>query len=145
MSVDLGQTPRGGYLPAGHEPCRVMNLRERPGALRRGLARHDDDLDVVELRRGFRGRWLVAHDLAERRHQLLIHEPLERFARLPDVIDVPTSVALARAVEDEPFGRLLWPYALLSEPLLVELVVLLLGEHLRCLQHRNSHPGLLCV
>src|SRR6184192_656411 len=52
----------------------------------------------------------AAHDLSERRAELLLHEALEGLARLPDVVDVVALLALPRAVEDQPLRRLVFPH-----------------------------------
>jgi hypothetical protein len=60
----------------------------------------------VLRRSAFRRR--AAHDLYERRAELLLHEALEGLTRLPDVVDVVALVAVAGAVDDQPLRRLVF-------------------------------------
>jgi hypothetical protein len=70
----------------------------------------NEHVDREVLRRpAFRRR--AAHDLCERRAELLLHEALEGLTRLPDVVDVVDVVALLAltgAVDDQPLRRLVF-------------------------------------
>src|SRR5213080_3158895 len=80
-----------------------------PITSRRGSVRDDQHVDREVLRCPAFGR-RAAHDLSERRAELLLHEALEGLARLPDVVDVVALLALPRAVEDQPLRRLVLPH-----------------------------------
>src|SRR2546421_9439150 len=72
-----------------------------PDHLASGSVREGQRVDREVLRCPAFGR-RAAHDLAERRAELLFHEALEGLARLPDVVDVVALLALAGAVDDQP-------------------------------------------
>src|SRR5213592_4557714 len=104
-----------------------------------GSVRDDQHVDREVLWRPAFGRWAV-HDLAERWAELLLHEALEGLARLPDIVDVVTLLALAGAVDDQPLRRLVFPHGGgVPKHLLGDVVVDLLRELRRRRQHSNRH------
>src|SRR5437016_8829406 len=110
-----------------------------PITWRRGSVRDDQHVDREVLRCPAFGRW-AAHDLSERRAELLLHEALEGLARLPDVVDVEALLTLAGAMDDQPLGRLVFPHrGGVPEHLLGDVVVDLLRELRRCRQDSNRH------
>src|SRR3989454_2132082 len=80
-----------------------------PDRWRRGSVRDDQHVDREVLRCPAFGR-RAAHDLSERRAELLLHEALEGLGRLPDVVDVVALVALAGAVDYQPLRRLVFTH-----------------------------------
>src|SRR2546423_4425379 len=101
--------------------------------------RGDQHVDREVLRCPAFGR-RAAHDLSERRAELLLHEALEGLARLPDVVDVVALLALAGAVDDQPLRRLVFPHGGgVPKHLLCDVVVDLLRELGRCRQDSNRH------
>src|SRR5436309_5514022 len=101
--------------------------------------RGDQHVDREVLRCPAFGRW-AAHDLSERRAELLLHEALKGFARLPDVVDVVALLALAGAVDYQPLRRLVFPHGGgVPKHLLGDVVVDLLRELRRCRQDSNRH------
>src|SRR6266516_793585 len=116
-------------------------LREviEPITSRRGSARDDEHVDREVLRCPAFGR-RAAHDLSQRRAELLLHEALEGLARLPDVVDVVALLALAGAVDYQPLRRLVFPHGGgVPKHLLGDLVVDLLRELRRYRQDSNRH------
>src|SRR5437868_9054744 len=104
-----------------------------------GSVRNDQHVDREVLRCPAFG-WRAAHDLSERRAELLLHEALEGLARVPDVVDVVALLALAGAVCDQPLRRLVFPHrGGVPEHLLGDVVVDLLRELGRCRQDSNRH------
>src|SRR6266568_3747446 len=101
--------------------------------------RGDQHVDREVLRCPTFGR-RAAHDLSERRAELLLHEALESLGRLPDVVDVVALVALAGAVDYQPLRRLVFPHGGgVPKHLLGDVVVDLLRELRRCRQDSNRH------
>src|SRR5205823_5692388 len=91
------------------------------------------------LRRPAFGR-RAAHNLCERRAELLLHEALEGLACLPDVVDVVALLALAGAVGYQPLRRLVFPHGGgVPKHLLCDVVVGLLRELRRRCQDSNRH------
>src|SRR5689334_18696689 len=86
--------------------CRRCAKDDAPGLRlrRRRSARGDEHVDREVLRRSALRR-RAAHDLCERRAELLLHEALESLTRLPDVVDVVALLALTGAVDDQPVRR----------------------------------------
>src|SRR5256714_15408219 len=80
-----------------------------PDHLASGSVRDDQHVDREVLRCPAFGR-RAAHDLSERRAELLLHEALEGLGRLPDVVDVVALVALAGAVDYQPLRRLVFTH-----------------------------------
>src|SRR5437867_5096770 len=116
-------------------------LREVIGPItsRRGSVRDDQHVDREVLRCPAFGR-RAAHDLCERRAELLLHEALEGLTRLPDVVDVVALLALAGAVDYQPLRRLVFPHGGgVPKHLLGDVVVDLLRELRRCRQDSNRH------
>src|SRR6266487_775276 len=112
---------------------------DRADHLASGLARDDQHVDREVLRCPAFGRW-AAHDLSERRAELLLHEALESLARLPDVVDVVALLARAGAVDNQPLRRLVFPHGgCVPKHLLGDVVVDLLRELRRCRQDSNRH------
>src|SRR6266487_4626048 len=112
---------------------------DRADHLASGLARDDQHVDREVLRCPAFGRW-AAHDLSERRAELLLHEALEGLARLPNVVDVVALLALAGAVDYQPLRRLVFPHGgAVPKHLLGDVVVDLLRELRRCRQNSNRH------
>src|SRR2546421_9202498 len=110
-----------------------------PITWRRGSVRDDQHVDREVLRGPAFGR-RAAHDLSERRAELLLHEALEGLARLPDVVDVVALLALAGAVDNQPLRRLVFPHGRgVPKHLLGDVVVNLLRELRRCRQDSNRH------
>src|SRR3989440_4219726 len=110
-----------------------------PDHLASGSVRDDQRVDREVLRCPAFGR-RAAHDLSERRAEFLLHEALEGLARLPDVVDVVTLLALAGAVDYQPLRRLVFPHGGgVPKHLLGDVVVDLLRELRRCRQDSNRH------
>src|SRR5881392_1031663 len=99
----------------------------------------DQHVDREVLRCPAFGR-RAAHDLSERRAELLLHEALKGLARLPDVVDVVALLALAGAVDYQPLRRVVFPHGGgVAKHLLGDVVVDLLRELRRCRQDSNRH------
>src|SRR5436309_4845041 len=110
-----------------------------PITWRRGSVRDDQHVDREVLRCPAFGR-RAAHDLCERRAELLLHEALEGLARLPDIVDVVALLALAGAVDYQPLRRLVLPHGGgVPKHLLGDVVIDLLRELRRCRQDSNRH------
>src|SRR2546429_1118552 len=110
-----------------------------PITSRRGSVRDDQHVDREVLRCPTFGR-RAAHDLSERRAELLLHEALESLGRLPDVVDVVALLALAGAVDYQPRRRLVFTHGGgVPKHLLGDVVVNLLRELRRCRQDSNRH------
>src|SRR5256884_4504460 len=110
-----------------------------PITWRRGSVRDDQHVDREVLRCPTFGR-RAAHDLSERRAELLLHEALESLGRLPDVVDVVALLALAGAVDYQPLRRLVFTHGGgVPKHLLGDVVVNLLRELRRCRQDSNRH------
>src|SRR2546421_3687437 len=80
-----------------------------PITWRRGSVRDDQHVDREVLRCPAFGR-RAAHDLSERRAELLLHEALEGLTRLPHVVDVVPLLALASAVDYQPLRRVVFSH-----------------------------------
>src|SRR5256714_13650219 len=110
-----------------------------PDHLASGSVRDDQHIDREVLRCPAFGRW-AAHDLSERRAELLLHEAIEGLARLPDVVDVVALLAPAGAVDYQPLRRLVFPHrGGVPKHLLGDVVVDLLRELRGCRQDSNRH------
>src|SRR5438045_4937758 len=121
------------------DPPRWLRASTAPQSRHTPSARYDQHVDREVLRRPAFGR-RAAHDLSERRAELLLHEALEGLARLPDVVDVVALLALAGAVDDQPLRRLVFPHGGgVPKHLLGDLIVDLLRELRRCRQDSNRH------
>src|SRR3954452_3574242 len=83
------------------------------------------------LGRWARGDGTLAHDLADRRHQAVDAEPLERFLRFPDAHGLPVAVDFAGVVADQSWRRVF------GDPRTDALVVV----PCRFLRLLNLHPG----
>src|SRR5256714_3512852 len=115
-----------------------------PDHLASGSVRDDQHIDREVLRCPAFGR-RAAHDLLERRAELLLHEALEGLARLPDVVDVVALFALAGTVDDQPLRRLVFPHGGgVSKHLLGDVIVALLRALRRCRQDSNRHLASSC-
>ena len=80
--MERGQARRVG------RPARAPD--RRPSAVASERWPFDERFDVEEL--WFRRALLIRPDLVQGRAQSLLHEALEVFLRLPDVVDVPALV-----------------------------------------------------
>src|SRR5438034_870220 len=110
-----------------------------PITWRRGSVRDDQHVDREILRCPAFGR-RAAHDLSERRAELLLHEALESLGRLPDVVDVVALLALAGAVDYQPLRRLVFPHGGgVPKHLLGVVVIDLLRKLGRGLQESNHN------
>src|SRR6266487_1731632 len=108
--------------------CVALCTVIRPDHWRRGSVGDDQHVDREVLRCPAFGR-RASHDLSERRAELLLHEPLESLARLPDVVDVVALLAPAGAVDYQPLRRLVFAHGgVVPKHLLGGLVVILHSE-----------------
>src|SRR5205085_8627085 len=128
-----------GLLPRRIANRAAQGLNAQGLVSRRGLVRDDQHVDREVLRcPTFRRR--AADDLCERRAELFLQEALEGLARLPDVVNVVTLLAMAGAVQDQPLRRLVFPHRRgMPKHLLGDVIVELLRELRRCRQDSNRH------
>src|SRR3954451_5393018 len=75
--------------------------------------------------------------------ELLLGEALEVVRRLPDVVDVPALICLARRVHEQPLGRLVVAHRIVAEHGLGQLFVAVLGHPFSRQQHPYGHSSLL--